>query len=167
MEVNEGDEWIEFYRLSERMEIEEEGVPGNMRKRLAVAVRSIQWSYAIFWSLSPTQHGYRFFFCPSLSLYVVAFTMFPSIETCYLWKFNSDLPLETELFSLQSSSLYVCDYEARNSSIKFKFFDEGLICGWILSTFEVYWSGVMATITGTSRLGRLSKPGNLNQIRLG
>ncbi|KAK4797116.1 hypothetical protein SAY86_029442 [Trapa natans] len=34
-----------------------EGVPGNIRKQLAVAVRSIQWSYAIFWSPSPTQQG--------------------------------------------------------------------------------------------------------------
>ncbi|KAI4371549.1 hypothetical protein MLD38_019771 [Melastoma candidum] len=39
------------------MEVQEEGVPGNLRKRLAVAVRSIHWSYAIFWSLSPTQQG--------------------------------------------------------------------------------------------------------------
>ncbi|XP_039008162.1 transcription factor EGL1-like [Hibiscus syriacus] len=31
------------------------GVPENLRKQLAVAVRSIQWSYAIFWSLSATQ----------------------------------------------------------------------------------------------------------------
>ncbi|PKI39988.1 hypothetical protein CRG98_039651 [Punica granatum] len=34
-----------------------EGVPENMRKQLAVAVRSIQWSYAIFWSLSTTRQG--------------------------------------------------------------------------------------------------------------
>ncbi|KAL4621939.1 hypothetical protein ACB092_06G263200 [Castanea dentata] len=34
-----------------------EGVPENLRKQLAVAVRSIQWSYAIFWSLSTTQQG--------------------------------------------------------------------------------------------------------------
>ncbi|GMI98399.1 GLABRA 3, GLABROUS 3 [Hibiscus trionum] len=33
------------------------GVPENIRKRLAVAVRSIQWSYAIFWSFSATQQG--------------------------------------------------------------------------------------------------------------
>ncbi|KAL4361178.1 hypothetical protein GQ457_04G031530 [Hibiscus cannabinus] len=33
------------------------GVPENLRKQLAVAVRSIQWSYAIFWSLSATQQG--------------------------------------------------------------------------------------------------------------
>ncbi|KAI4303368.1 hypothetical protein MLD38_039009 [Melastoma candidum] len=39
------------------MEVQEEGVPDNLRKQLAVAVRSIQWSYAIFWSLSATQHG--------------------------------------------------------------------------------------------------------------
>ncbi|GMI69758.1 ENHANCER OF GLABRA 3 [Hibiscus trionum] len=32
-------------------------VPENLRKQLAVAVRSIQWSYAIFWSLSATQQG--------------------------------------------------------------------------------------------------------------
>ncbi|XP_022757344.1 transcription factor EGL1-like [Durio zibethinus] len=35
----------------------QEGVPENLRKQLAVAVRSIQWSYAIFWSLSVTQPG--------------------------------------------------------------------------------------------------------------
>ncbi|GMH22471.1 hypothetical protein Nepgr_024314 [Nepenthes gracilis] len=34
-----------------------EKVPENLRKQLAVAVRSIQWSYAIFWSLSTTQQG--------------------------------------------------------------------------------------------------------------
>ncbi|XP_010540284.1 PREDICTED: transcription factor MYC1-like [Tarenaya hassleriana] len=28
-----------------------------LRKQLAVAVRSVQWSYAIFWCSSPTQHG--------------------------------------------------------------------------------------------------------------
>ncbi|KAK8688172.1 hypothetical protein V6N13_086949 [Hibiscus sabdariffa] len=33
------------------------GVPENLSKRLAVAVRSVQWSYAIFWSLSTTQQG--------------------------------------------------------------------------------------------------------------
>uniref|UniRef100_A0A7N0VAP0 Transcription factor MYC/MYB N-terminal domain-containing protein n=1 Tax=Kalanchoe fedtschenkoi TaxID=63787 RepID=A0A7N0VAP0_KALFE len=32
-------------------------VPGNLRKQLAVAVRSVQWSYGIFWALSPTQQG--------------------------------------------------------------------------------------------------------------
>nr|AST25602.1 lMYC10 [Hevea brasiliensis] len=32
-------------------------VTENLRKQLAVAVRSIQWSYAIFWSLSTTQQG--------------------------------------------------------------------------------------------------------------
>ncbi|XWS32185.1 hypothetical protein CRYUN_Cryun23aG0138900 [Craigia yunnanensis] len=37
--------------------INQEGVPENLRKQLAVAVRSIQWSYAIFWSLSATQQG--------------------------------------------------------------------------------------------------------------
>ncbi|XP_062156746.1 transcription factor EGL1 isoform X2 [Alnus glutinosa] len=34
-----------------------DGVPENLRKQLAVAVRSVQWSYAIFWSLSTTQQG--------------------------------------------------------------------------------------------------------------
>lgn len=37
--------------------------PGFLRKQLAVAVKSIQWSYAIFWSPSTRQHGYGFFFC--------------------------------------------------------------------------------------------------------
>ncbi|KAL5572850.1 hypothetical protein UlMin_022447 [Ulmus minor] len=32
-------------------------IPQNLRKQLAVAVRSIHWSYAIFWSLSTTQQG--------------------------------------------------------------------------------------------------------------
>lgn len=36
----------------------QEGLPGNLSKQLAVAVRSIQWSYAIFWSLSAKQQGY-------------------------------------------------------------------------------------------------------------
>ncbi|KAH9732662.1 transcription factor GLABRA 3 [Citrus sinensis] len=35
----------------------QEGVPEILRKQLAVAVRSIQWSYAIFWSLSAAQQG--------------------------------------------------------------------------------------------------------------
>ncbi|KAL1188915.1 Transcription factor GLABRA 3 [Cardamine amara subsp. amara] len=32
-------------------------VPENLKKQLAVSVRSIQWSYAIFWSVSPSQSG--------------------------------------------------------------------------------------------------------------
>lgn len=36
-----------------------ERVPENLRKQFAVAVRSIKWSYAIFWSLSTTQQGYH------------------------------------------------------------------------------------------------------------
>ncbi|GAB4834419.1 endoglucanase 3 [Ancistrocladus abbreviatus] len=35
----------------------QEGMPVNLRKQLAAAVRSIQWSYAIFWSISPTEPG--------------------------------------------------------------------------------------------------------------
>ncbi|XAR54065.1 hypothetical protein NMG60_11029063 [Bertholletia excelsa] len=35
----------------------QEGLPKNLRRQLAVAVRSVQWSYAIFWSLSTTQQG--------------------------------------------------------------------------------------------------------------
>uniref|UniRef100_A0A2N9FVL4 BHLH domain-containing protein n=1 Tax=Fagus sylvatica TaxID=28930 RepID=A0A2N9FVL4_FAGSY len=35
----------------------EERVPTNLRRQLALAVRSIQWSYAIFWSISPRQPG--------------------------------------------------------------------------------------------------------------
>lgn len=38
----------------------QERVPENLNKLLAVAVRSIQWSYAIFWSLSSRQQGYIF-----------------------------------------------------------------------------------------------------------
>lgn len=34
-----------------------ERVPENLRKQFAVAVRSIKWSYAIFWSLSTSQQG--------------------------------------------------------------------------------------------------------------
>ncbi|KAJ0049150.1 hypothetical protein Pint_15157 [Pistacia integerrima] len=33
------------------------GVPENLKKQLALAVRSIQWSYAIFWSISASQPG--------------------------------------------------------------------------------------------------------------
>ncbi|XP_044484437.1 transcription factor GLABRA 3-like isoform X2 [Mangifera indica] len=33
------------------------GVPENMKKQLALAVRSVQWSYAIFWSISASQPG--------------------------------------------------------------------------------------------------------------
>lgn len=38
-------------------EEEEEWVPENLRDQLCLAVRSIQWSYAIFWSISTTQLG--------------------------------------------------------------------------------------------------------------
>ncbi|KAL0329814.1 UNVERIFIED_CONTAM: Transcription factor GLABRA 3 [Sesamum radiatum] len=37
-----------------------EEVPQNLRKRLALAVRTIQWSYAIFWSISSRQPGGKF-----------------------------------------------------------------------------------------------------------
>ncbi|XP_055821548.1 transcription factor EGL1 isoform X2 [Solanum dulcamara] len=36
---------------------DQDGVPDNLRKQLALAVRGIQWSYAIFWSNSVTQPG--------------------------------------------------------------------------------------------------------------
>ncbi|KAL5727463.1 transcription factor [Ranunculus cassubicifolius] len=36
---------------------QEELMHGNLRKQLAVAVRSIQWSYAIFWSFPSKQQG--------------------------------------------------------------------------------------------------------------
>lgn len=36
---------------------DQDGVPGNLRKQLALAVRGIQWSYAIFWSTPVTQPG--------------------------------------------------------------------------------------------------------------
>ncbi|KAL8150433.1 hypothetical protein V2J09_020241 [Rumex salicifolius] len=32
----------------------QEQLPQNLRKQLAIAVRSIQWSYSIFWSISPS-----------------------------------------------------------------------------------------------------------------
>nr|ANS71432.1 bHLH transcription factor [Salvia miltiorrhiza] len=35
----------------------QKGVPDNLRKQLALAVRSTQWSYAIFWSFSAKQSG--------------------------------------------------------------------------------------------------------------
>ncbi|KAI3453719.1 hypothetical protein Pfo_010382 [Paulownia fortunei] len=35
----------------------QKGVPENLRNQLALAVRSIQWSYAIFWSISAKQPG--------------------------------------------------------------------------------------------------------------
>ncbi|KAK4365371.1 hypothetical protein RND71_016729 [Anisodus tanguticus] len=36
---------------------DQDGVPDNLRKQLAFAVRGIQWSYAIFWSTPLTQPG--------------------------------------------------------------------------------------------------------------
>lgn len=36
----------------------EERVPANLKRQLALAVRSIQWTYAIFWSISARQPGY-------------------------------------------------------------------------------------------------------------
>ncbi|CAK9158885.1 unnamed protein product [Ilex paraguariensis] len=38
-------------------QLNEDGVPQNLRKQLAFAVKSIQWSYAIFWSISSRQPG--------------------------------------------------------------------------------------------------------------
>ncbi|KAI8545123.1 hypothetical protein RHMOL_Rhmol07G0018200 [Rhododendron molle] len=35
----------------------QQGVPENLRRQLAVAVRSVQWSYGIFWSMSTKQEG--------------------------------------------------------------------------------------------------------------
>ncbi|KAJ8764809.1 hypothetical protein K2173_010274 [Erythroxylum novogranatense] len=35
----------------------QEGLPDNLKKQLALAVGSIQWSYAIFWSISSKQPG--------------------------------------------------------------------------------------------------------------
>ncbi|CAA3015561.1 transcription factor EGL1 [Olea europaea subsp. europaea] len=35
----------------------QEEVPENLKKQLAIAVRSIEWSYAIFWSISSEQPG--------------------------------------------------------------------------------------------------------------
>ncbi|XP_021905999.1 transcription factor EGL1-like [Carica papaya] len=37
--------------------LNQEKMPENLRKQLALAVRSIQWSYAIFWSISARQPG--------------------------------------------------------------------------------------------------------------
>ncbi|KAJ7944931.1 Basic helix-loop-helix transcription factor [Quillaja saponaria] len=34
------------------------GVPENLKKQLSLAVRSIQWGYAIFWSVSASQPGF-------------------------------------------------------------------------------------------------------------
>jgi len=31
----------------------------SLKKKLGVAVRSVQWSYAIFWAFSTTQQGYE------------------------------------------------------------------------------------------------------------
>ena len=39
----------------------QERVPVNLKKQLALAVRNIQWSYAIFWSISARQPGYKMF----------------------------------------------------------------------------------------------------------
>ncbi|RVX09227.1 Transcription factor GLABRA 3 [Vitis vinifera] len=38
-------------------EPQNQGVPENLRNQLALAVRNIQWSYAIFWSISTRQPG--------------------------------------------------------------------------------------------------------------
>ncbi|XP_058223630.1 transcription factor EGL1-like [Rhododendron vialii] len=35
----------------------QQGVPENLRRQLAVAVRSVQWSYGIFWAMSTKQEG--------------------------------------------------------------------------------------------------------------
>ncbi|XP_060207056.1 transcription factor EGL1 [Lycium barbarum] len=36
---------------------DQDGIPDNLRKQLAIAVKGIQWSYAIFWSTPVTQPG--------------------------------------------------------------------------------------------------------------
>ncbi|CAK9142215.1 unnamed protein product [Ilex paraguariensis] len=38
-------------------QLNQDGVSENLRRQLALGVRSIQWSYAIFWSISSTQPG--------------------------------------------------------------------------------------------------------------
>lgn len=81
----------------------QEGVPEILRKQLAVAVRSIQWSYAIFWSLSAAQQGYTIFlfffkyfistvqyllvqFCSSFNFYI-QFWFLESTNAIFLVKF--------------------------------------------------------------------------------
>lgn len=44
-------------------------VPESLKKQLALAVRSIQWSYAIFWTISDTQPGYSKFLLLSVLAY--------------------------------------------------------------------------------------------------
>lgn len=42
----------------------EEGFAENLREKLALAIRSIEWSYAIFWTISSAQPGYEnIYFC--------------------------------------------------------------------------------------------------------
>jgi hypothetical protein len=58
-------------------------VPENLKKKLALAVRSIQWSYAIFWSISATQPGYSAF----LFFFVFVF-LFLARKSKNFFKFN-------------------------------------------------------------------------------
>lgn len=51
-------------------------MPANLKRQLALAVRSIQWSYAIFWSISARQPGYYTSFL-SLSLSFLFSFFFP------------------------------------------------------------------------------------------
>ncbi|XP_051151342.1 transcription factor GLABRA 3 isoform X2 [Andrographis paniculata] len=52
-----GREWWQRSTMAIGNKIQKEEGPQDLRKQLAVAVRSIQWSYAIFWSLSSRQPG--------------------------------------------------------------------------------------------------------------
>ncbi|KAL5753298.1 hypothetical protein ACOSP7_023477 [Xanthoceras sorbifolium] len=63
----------------------QEGVPENLTKQLAVPVRGIRWSYTIFWSSSTTQPGlFACFFiqipCIYLEKNIVWSTFFGVIE---------------------------------------------------------------------------------------
>lgn len=58
-----------FHQMATTKIQNQKRVPESLKKQLALAVRSIQWSYAIFWTISDTQPGYSKFLFLSVLAY--------------------------------------------------------------------------------------------------
>lgn len=104
----------------------QEGVPEILRKQLAVAVRSIQWSYAIFWSLSAAQQGYIifiFFFFFSFFKYFISTVQYLLVQFCSSFNFyiqfwflestNAIFLVKFAIFDTYNSLIYTAILEER------------------------------------------------------
>lgn len=68
----------------------QERVPESLNKQLALAVRSIQWTYAIFWTISDTQPGYSKFLLLSVLAYFCSASLLFSSTNTYIFSLNKD-----------------------------------------------------------------------------